>query len=74
MTGGCLGDVAALLQIEDGLDDANEVLWCLAAGHRCQVLIQPLAHALIEVGGMIVGTGIDQAVFDASDPAIEDVA
>ena len=49
-----LRDLALLLQLEDGLDDADEVLRRLPAGQRREVLVEALPHLRVEVGGRVV--------------------
>ena len=63
-----------MLEAEDGLDHADEVLRRLPAGERGQVGLQPLLHLLVEVRGVFVFSCGDQGVFHPSDPAIKNVA
>ena len=68
-------DLALLLQLEDGLDDADEVLRRLAAGERGEVLVERFAEPRSsKSGAFVVLTGRDERLLDPADPAIEDVA
>ena len=69
-----LRHLALLLEAKDGLDHADEVLWCLTAGEGSKVGLQPLLHLLVEVSCVFVFAGGDQGVFHPSNPAIKDVA
>ncbi len=66
--------LASLLEVEDGLDDADEVLGRLAPGARHQIVVEPRPHLVVEVGGVLVLARLHQPFFDPADPAVEDVA
>lgn len=67
-------EVSALLQIEDGADDAHHVLGRATAGHRREALLELGLHLGVEVGGVRIRAEVDEVVLDGADPAVHHVA
>ena len=67
-------DVALLLQLEDGLDDADEVLRRPAARQGREVLVETLCDRGVERGVRVVLPGRDEGLLHPPDPAVEDIA
>ena len=69
-----LGQLAALLQVENRLHDADEVRGCLATGQGRQILVEPMPYAVVEAGAVLAVPGGEQGLLHPADPAVQDVA